>query len=153
MEIISYKKVKAKDAGGKEKVVADQSYVDRVKTLVPEIVVSVWLAATALINREATTTGSKYGALWVTFFVALIVTAWLTKQELDKEKTKPGNKNANLWPQIFVTALSFVFWVLGTGGGPFTMFAWFFDWYGKLAVLLWTLLIAPSIKFNVAEGS
>ena len=113
MDIISYKKVKAKDAGGKEKVVADQSYVDRVKTLVPEIVVSVWLAATALINREATTTGSKYGALWVTFLVALIVTAWLTKQELDKEKVKTGNKKLNLWPQILITALSFVFWVFG----------------------------------------
>ncbi len=153
MEIISYRKVKTKDAGGKEKVVPEQSYVDRVKTLVPEIVVSVWLAATALINREAEIAGSKYGALWVTFFVALLVTAWLTKQELEKEKTKPGKKKANLWPQILVTVLSFVFWVLGTGGGPFTMFPWFFDWYGKLAVLLWTLLIAPSIKFNVTEES
>lgn len=153
MEIISFKKIPTKDARGREEVVADQSYVDRVKTLVPEIVVSVWLAATALINREAASGGSKYTALWVTFGVALVVTAWLTKQELDKAKDKSGNSKVNLWPQILVTVLSFVFWVLGTGGGPFTMFPWFFDWYGKLAVLLWTLLIAPSIKFNVSEGS
>jgi len=153
MQIISYKKIKTKAVGGKENVVAEQSYVDRVKTLVPEIVVSVWLAATALINREAEIAGSKYGALWVTFFVALLVTAWLTKQELDKTKANSGIAEVNLWPQILVTVLSFVFWVLGTGGGPFTMFPWFFDWYGKLAVLLWTLLIAPSIKFNVTEES
>lgn len=153
MQIISYNKIKTKVAGGRENVVAEQSYVDRVKTLVPEIVVSVWLAATALINREAEIAGSKYGALWVTFFVALLVTAWLTKQELDKTKANSGIAEVNLWPQILVTVLSFVFWVLGTGGGPFTMFPWFFDWYGKLAVLLWTLLIAPSIKFNVTEES
>ncbi|MDK2980364.1 MAG: hypothetical protein PWQ55_711 [Chloroflexota bacterium] len=153
MEIISFKKILTKDARGGAEVVAEQPYVDRVKTLVPEIVVSVWLAATALINREAITGGSKFTALWVTFGVALLVTAWLTKQELDKAKAKSGNKDVNLWPQILVTVLSFVFWVLGTGGGPFTMFPWFFDWYGKLAVLLWTLLIAPSIKFNVSEGS
>lgn len=153
MQIISYKKIKTKTVGGKENVVAEQSYVDRVKTLVPEIVVSVWLAATALINREAEIAGSKYGALWVTFFVALLVTAWLTKQELEKTKANSGIAEVNLWPQILVTVLSFVFWVLGTGGGPFTMFPWFFDWYGKLAVLLWTLLIAPSIKFNVTEES
>jgi len=153
MELIRYKKVKTK--GGGEKAKSEQTYLDKVKTYVPELVVTLWLAAGPLISstfpKEEDILGKSI-ALWIFFTLGIIASGILTYRGIKAEKTKLNNPKLKLAPQTVATMVSFVMWVLGTGGGPFALFPWFSDGIGKLAVLGWTLGIAPLLRVNVQDS-
>jgi hypothetical protein len=118
-------------AGGTAEV---DTYFDRIVKLIPSDIVAAWIFVASLItNAQDVPTAT---VLWVAFIFGLVLTAVWTYVQ-----TKRAVR------QTLVSTIAFAVWVFAIGG-PFVTLDWYRSLYGTLALVAYTLVIAPIIPLD-----
>ncbi|MGK7872878.1 MAG: hypothetical protein AB4426_06060 [Xenococcaceae cyanobacterium] len=109
------------------------TYFDRVIKYIPAEIIAAWTAAIGLVNSDPE--APKNTLLWGLFVIFLLLTAaWTLKQTTEKNKPPALTQTA-------ISTGSFAVWVFALGD-PFVTLAFYRPWYGSLALILYTLVVA-----------
>ncbi len=114
----------------------EDKFLDRLVKYIPGEIIAVYLPIQAqlLSMNDPAYANLKWGFLWGVFALLTLLTVVYLKRFQDVKKPL----------QLAISAVAFVVWVLGTGGGPFLVFGHeeLFTRFGPILIPLFTLVAA-----------